>query len=112
MPKDDNIYVGHMLDMSTLAGNMIKGKSRKEYDEDVTLRLALAHLIQTIGEAARKVSVDFQKTHPEIPWSKIIGMRHKVVHDYLHVDYDILWDVVTENLPDVIRDLQKIISSD
>jgi uncharacterized protein with HEPN domain len=55
-----------------------------------------------IGEAARRVSPEIQRSHPEIPWSAIIGMRHKVVHDYLEVDEDIVWDVVTADLPSIV----------
>ena len=53
---------------------------------DENLRLALIHLIQIIGEAGRQVSQEFSDRHPEIPWADIIGMRNKVVHDYLGVD--------------------------
>jgi uncharacterized protein with HEPN domain len=45
------------------------------------------------------VSQPFADRHPEIPWSDIIGMRHKVVHDYLGIDEDIVWQVVSEDLP-------------
>lgn len=58
-------------------------RSRAAYDADEDLRLALTHLVQTLGEAARRVSSPFQQAHPEVPWRKIIGMRHKVVHDLL-----------------------------
>ena len=50
-----------------------------------------------------------RRGHPEIPWPDIIGMRHKVVHDYLEVDDDIVWDVVTTDLPPVIAALQRIV---
>ncbi|NOZ20305.1 MAG: DUF86 domain-containing protein [Planctomycetes bacterium] len=109
MQKDDLVYVGHMLDMPEKALQKVKGKPRGDYDQDENLRMALAHLIQVIGEAARHVSPEFCDTHPDIPWSKIVGMRHKVVHDYLHVDYDIIWDVVTVNLPPLIAVLEKIV---
>ncbi|MGE3317173.1 MAG: DUF86 domain-containing protein [Planctomycetaceae bacterium] len=46
--------------------------------------------------------------HPEIPWAAIIGMRHKVVHDYLHLDFDIVWDVVTADLPSLIPLIERI----
>ena len=65
--------------------------------------------MQVIGEAARHVSPDLQRANPQIPWSRIIAMRHKVVHDYLHVDYDIVWDVVTADLPPFMADLEKIV---
>ena len=58
--KDDLVYIGHMLDMARKASEKVKGKSRKDYDEDENLRLALAYLIQIIGEAARRVSPEFQ----------------------------------------------------
>ena len=70
-----------MLDMTRKAVTKTAGLSRKAYDSDENLRLALIHLIQIIGEAGRQVSQEFSDRHPEIPWADIIGMRHKVVHD-------------------------------
>src|SRR5438046_4301716 len=98
MQKDDLVYTGHMLDMAPKAADKVAGKTRAEYDEDENLRMALAHLIQVIGEAARHVSPEFCRSHATIPWKQIIGMRHRVVHDYLHVDYDIVWAVVSVDL--------------
>ena len=62
-----------------------------------------------IGEAARQVSVDFTVTHPEVPCANIIGMRHKVVHDYLGVDEDIVWQVVTGDLPKLVASLEPLV---
>lgn len=112
MPKDDLVYVGHMLDTGRLIASKLTGKSRSDFDGDENLRLALAHLIQTIGESARRVSPGFQQSHPEVPWRKIIGMRHKVVHDYMHVDYDIVWGVSTVNLPPLVVQLEKLVPGD
>jgi uncharacterized protein with HEPN domain len=112
MPKDDAVYVGHMLDVARKVATKVQGVSRTEFDQSENLRLALAHLIQIIGEAARRVSPEFRQTHPEIPWSAIIGMRHKVVHDYLDVDEDIVWDVVTADLPGVVAALERIVPPD
>ena len=83
--------------------------SRNVYDADENLRFALIHLIQIIGEAGRRVSTAFSARHPEIPWADIIGMRHKVVHDYLGVDEDIVWQVVTEDLPALVAALEAIV---
>ena len=109
MQKDDLVYAGHMLDTARKAASKVIGKTREDYDDDENLRMALAHLIQTLGEAARRVAPAFQQFHPEIPWKQIIGMRHKVVHDYLHVDYDIVWAVVTTDLPPLIAELEKFV---
>ncbi len=107
MPKGDEVYLGHMLDTAREAVKKVTGKSEEDYDKDDNLRLALTHLIQVIGEAARRVSTDFQVAHPEIPWDDIIGMRHKVVHDYMGVDFDIVWQVVRVDLPGLIHELER-----
>jgi uncharacterized protein with HEPN domain len=109
MQKDDLVYVAHMLDTAEKAVQKVVGVDRTAYDANENLRLALAHLIQTIGEAARRVSPGFQKAHPEIPWPQVIGIRHKVVHDYMHVDFDIVWAVATTDLPPLIERLKPLV---
>lgn len=110
MPKDDGILFGHMLDTVRQALSLVKGKSRSDYDQDLALRLALARLIQTIGEAARRVSPEGQAAHPKIEWRDVIGMRHKIGHDYMTVDSDIVWLVVTKDLPALLARVERITS--
>ncbi|MFO7693926.1 MAG: HepT-like ribonuclease domain-containing protein [Vicinamibacterales bacterium] len=98
-----------MLDMARKAVGKVSGRSLDAFEADENLRLALTHLIQVIGEAARRVSPEFSAQHPEVPWQEIVGMRHKVVHDYLGVDEDIVWQVVTQDLPPLIVSLEKIL---
>lgn len=86
--EEDSVYIGHMLDMTRRAVEALKGKSRADFDADDILRLGLTHLVQVIGEAAHRVSEEFREKHPEIPWRKIVGMRHRIVHDYMRVDED------------------------
>lgn len=109
MPKDDLVYVGHMLDVSRSIAEKVAGTSRAAFDADENLRLALVHLIQTIGEAARRVSPAFQQSQPQIPWGNIIGMRHRVVHDYINIDYDLVWEVVTLDIHPLLAELEKIV---
>lgn len=109
MPKDDGVYVGHMLDLARKAQRAVRGRDRAAYDADELLRLALTHLVQVIGEAARHVSPEYRAAHPEVPWSVIVGMRHKVVHDYLNVDEDVVWQTVTGDLPPLIELLETLV---
>ena len=108
MSPRDLVYVEHMLDMTRKALDKSTGITRDAYDADENLRLALTHLVQVIGEAARHVSRAFSDDHPEIPWTEIVGMRHKVVHDYLGVDEDIVWQVVKDDLPKLLPVLTKL----
>ena len=112
MPKDDLVYVGHMLDKAQEALSLVYGKSRQDYDRDTVLSLALTHLIQVVGEAARRVSPSFRERHPQIPWDAIAGMRNKIVHDYMDVDEDIVWDSVVHELPLLIAELERIVPAE
>jgi uncharacterized protein with HEPN domain len=108
MQRDDEVYVGHMLDLCRKVAAKVVGIGRDDFDEDENLRLALAHLLQTIGEVARRVSRNFQQEHPEIPWGGIVGMRHKVVHDYMDVDEDVVWKTSVEEVPRLVAVLESL----
>jgi uncharacterized protein with HEPN domain len=109
MPKDDSVYLGHMLDAASRIAARVQGRSRAEYDASEDLPIVLAFLIQTIGEAAARVSQDARNRHPEIPWKQIVGMRNRIVHDYMNIDADIVWEVATRNVPSLITQLSSIV---
>ena len=108
MPKDDSIYVGHMLDAANKVAVRIQGKTRPEYDANEDLQIVLSFLIQTIGEAASRVSAEFRNAHSQVPWKQIVGMRNKIVHDYMNIDADIVWEVSTRNIPTWIAQLEPL----
>ena len=109
MTKDDLVFAGHMLDCARAVVEKLTGLDRAAFDADENLRLAVTHLIQTIGEAAARVSDEFRTAHGDIPWRQIVGMRHKIVHDYIHVNFDIVWGVATTQLSDLITQLEEIV---
>ena len=94
------------------ATGKIEGLVRQDYDDDENLRLALTHLVQVIGEAARQVSNQTRAENPEIPWREITGMRNRIVYDYLNVDEDVVWQVVSQDLPPLLRLLEQIVAPD
>jgi uncharacterized protein with HEPN domain len=109
--RDDRVYVGHMVDIVNKAIGFVQGVTRENFDNDELLRISLTHLLQVIGEAARRVSPDFRAAYPQIDWKAIVGMRSKVVHDYLNVDEDIVWDTVINELPSLVNKLERILNS-
>ena len=109
MKKDDNVYIGHMLDLARKAVEKTEGISRETYDVDEDIRMILTHLIQMIGEAANRVSAEGRLVHSGIPWKQIVGVRHRIVHDYMDVDYDVIWEIVSQDLPPLIRTLASIL---
>lgn len=66
---------------------------------DERTKWAVYSQVMIIGEAASRISRDFQESHPAIPWRKIIAMRHRIVHGYDEVDWRIVWDTVVGDLP-------------
>lgn len=70
---------------------------------------AVIRALEVIGEAAGKVSPDFQAAHADIPWREITGMRHRLIHGYAAVDLDLVWSVVGEQLAPPIARLTPLI---
>jgi uncharacterized protein with HEPN domain len=110
MRHDALVYVGQMVDVARKIVSRTAALSRQEYDADEDVRLALAHLIQTLGEAARRVPDQTRQAHSAIPWSAIVGMRHRIVHDYLSVDFDLVWDVSHVEIPKLLPQLEALLT--
>lgn len=113
MPRDreDAAYVADMLRYAIVTRDLVVGRDYRSFEGDLTLRLAVERAIEIVGEAARKVSDDFERAHPEIPWGKIIAQRHVLAHDYGEVMPDKVWRVATVHIPALIPDLQRILDA-
>ncbi len=101
-----------MLDAAREAQSFAQGQTRKDIDSSRMLVLALVKDIEIVGEAATRVSEDVQRSHPEIPWPDIIGMRHRLIHAYFEINLDILWETVTTDLPPLIASLENIVPTE
>jgi len=89
-----------------------KDMSREDFLQDQMAQDAVVRNIQVIGEAADRTSKQFQEKTPQLEWRKIIGMRHRLVHDYFEIEESIVWRVVTDYLPPLTEELKKILDSD
>jgi len=112
MPSHDtNVRLRHMLDAAREAVHMAQGKARADLDTDRPLNLSLVRLLEVVGEAASRVPVSERAQYSGIPWVQIVGLRNRLIHGYDNVDFDILWEIVTKDLPPLVADLEKIFSS-
>lgn len=68
-----------------------------------TLRRAFVRSLEVIGEAAKKVPEEFRAQHPAVEWRAMSGMRDRLIHDYFGVDYELVWDVVQNRIPELRR---------
>jgi len=85
------------------------GLKMEQYLKDRKLQLAIERLLEIIGEAANRVTIDFQQNQPGIPWRKIIGQRNVIAHEYGEIKLERIWTVVTSNIPGLIEQLDSLV---
>jgi uncharacterized protein with HEPN domain len=110
LSQRDRVRLDHMLKHAREAITLTCGKSRADLDRDRVLSLALVRLLEIVSDAAGRVSEEVCARHPEIPWSQIIGLRNRLIHGYDAVDYDILWQIITDDLPALVTMLETALS--
>ena len=108
--RDVKVRLLHMRDYARQAVEMARDHERRQLEANDMLRLALTHLVELVGEAASQVPADIREQYRQIPWRKVIGMRHRLVHGYDKVDYDILWDTITSNLPGLVEAPDRVLA--
>ena len=69
---------------------------------------AVVRNLEIIGEAAKNISADFKQIHNDVDWKRIAGMRDKLVHHYFGVNWEIVWDVVKNKVPQLKSELDKL----
>ena len=106
---DDDTRLRHMLDAGSEALEMSKGKNRNDLANDRKLSLAIVKLLETIGEAAYKVSKEKRLELGQIEFEKIIKMRHRLVHNYFDINYDVIWNTIQNSLPELVNQLEDVI---
>ena len=79
----------------------LEGVTKDQYIHDFVLQDAVVRQLEILGEAAGRVSRETTSAHPEIPWSKVTGMRHRLIHDYFEVDVELVWATAKERAADL-----------
>ena len=106
--RDD---VAWLLDIEESLLNIEKYVARGEdaFHEEELIQIWIIHYIQITVEAANQLSGKLKKSHPEIPWRGIIGMRNVLVHQYFGLDLDEIWDTACTDLPLLRAKIQELL---
>lgn len=84
-------------------------QGRSAFEQNELIQTWFTQNLQVIGEAARVLTSEIRSQHPEIPWTKIIGMRNVLAHNYFEIDFDIVWIVVEQELPSLKQSIANIV---
>jgi hypothetical protein len=100
MPKRDaDLLIEDILAAIEKIERYVHGLSRDGFMADDKTVDATVRNLEIIGEAARQIPGDFSAAHPSVPWRRIAGLRNRIVHDYVGLDLEIIWEVIQTDLP-------------
>ena len=87
-PRRDRLRLQHMLDACDALMEFVSGRKEEDLLTDKMLLAAVSRQIEIIGEAASMLTLELRAQHPDVPWKQIVGMRHKIIHEYFAVQTD------------------------
>ena len=106
--KDELVYIEHILEAIKKIQDYTLDQSKEQFIHSDLLVDAVIRNIEIIGEASKKVSKNLQHAYFDIPWKEMAGMRDKLIHDYMGVDTEVIWQTIVEDLPILKEKLSKI----
>ena len=107
-PRD---YLQHFAVEADYLIEQSAGLTWERFASDETLRRAFVRSLEVIGEAAKKVPNDFRARHATVQWRAISGMRDRLIHDDFGVDYELVWDVVLNRIPELRRQIAEMLEA-
>ncbi|MEE9545146.1 MAG: DUF86 domain-containing protein [Rhodospirillales bacterium] len=107
----DTLYLRHILDAIARARSYTAG-GRESFMATPMIQDATIRNLEIIGEAAKHVSKTFREAHPDVPWTPMTGMRDVLIHGYMGVDLETVWDVVANRMEELEKHLEKLIGDE
>ena len=109
--KTNQVYLLHIRDAVDLILSWSVGKNIDDFKTDIKLQSAIVRQIEIIGEAVRNISSELKINFPDIPWRPISDTRNRLMHEYFSVDLEKVWRIVTQDIPNLKKQILKILQT-
>ncbi|MGC8767441.1 MAG: DUF86 domain-containing protein [Brevinematia bacterium] len=107
--RNVEIYLKDIIQAMEAIENFVKGMDYEEFRNNDLVSSAVIRKFEIIGEATKNIPQELRKKYPDIPWKTMAGFRDKLIHFYFGIKYEIVWDTIKLNLPELKEKLRKII---
>lgn len=104
-------YLKHILDETEFLSQKVANLDKNHFLNDEVLKRAFVRSLEIIGEATKKLPDNVRDKYGNIDWRAIAGTRDKLIHDYFGIDYDIVWDIVINEIPALRSQIEKILNN-
>lgn len=109
MSKADTLYLNHIYSSILKIEKYLNEIKKEEFFENDKTQDAVIRQFEILGEATKRLSSDIREHYPIIPWKDIAGMRDKLIHDYMGVDLDLIWQSYKKDIPFLKINIKKIL---
>ena len=107
--RDDRLLLLDMLESAEKIQRYTANLNFEEFLENEMVLDAVARNFEIIGEAANRISTDFKNSHPQIEWTRMTGLRNRIIHDYFGIDHEIMWTIIQDNISPLIDNIKNVL---
>lgn len=108
--RHESSFLRDIINACTKIAAITARTDEEQFLTDEVLPAAVLHHLTVIGEAINRLSPEIRARHPEVPWPQIVAVRHRIVHAYFDLDWKILWNAATDDIPHLREQVSRILS--
>lgn len=113
MSKEPIEYLKHIQDECAFILTVIaEDLTKDDFLNDETLKRAIVRSLEIIGEATKQIPIDFKIKWDSINWKNMAGMRDRLIHEYMGINYSIVWDVVKNKIPELYSQISRALAKE
>jgi uncharacterized protein with HEPN domain len=105
-------FLRHILDECDFLVSRYRALSFEEFCKNKEATNAACRSLEVIGEATKNVHPDIKLKYPDVDWKRMAGIRDVIIHDYFSLDFEIIWDTIQSDIPELKKHIEKIVDKE